>query len=290
MTLPAETYNAIYVSGRSNYNKGFREIKTHYKEISETISSQTKSNTYSWLGEWPAVREWIGERYIKELSKHGYTIRNRKWESTVKVERDDIEDDQLGTYAPMFKALGTLTAKHPDKLIFDLLMDGFTENCYDGKPFFAADHPVGGDSVSNTTGSSGPLWFLLDTNQPLKPLIFQRRRPPSFLALQSSERAVLRHEYLYGVDFRYSGGYGFWQMAYGGKGAFTKAALRSARKAMRLYKKENGEPLEIEPNLLVVGPSNSDAAADILDVKQDVQGATNVEHNKLKILMSSRLK
>ena len=30
-----------------------------------------------------------------------------------------------------------------------LLANGFTEKCYDGKAFFATDHPVGKDKASN---------------------------------------------------------------------------------------------------------------------------------------------
>ena len=289
MTLPTETYNALYVSGRANYNKGFKGITPSYPQIAEIVPSSTTSNTYSWLGDVPGLREWIGERYIKELEELGYTIRNRKWESTISVKRDDVEDNQLGTYAPRFSALGRATALHPDKLVFDLLKDGFTEKGYDEKPFFAADHPVGGASVSNTTGSSGALWFLLDTNQPLNPLIFQTRRQPSFMRLEKGERAIMRDEYLFGVDARYNGGYGFWQMAYGAKGTFTKAAFRAARKAMRLYKSDSGQFLGINPNLLVVGPSNADAARDVIVPDRDSQGATNTERNSVRILESAWL-
>ena len=42
-----------------------------------------------------------------------------------------------------------LRALHPDELVYGLLANGFTEKCYDGKAFFATDHPVGKDKASN---------------------------------------------------------------------------------------------------------------------------------------------
>ena len=39
--------------------------------------------------------------------------------------------------------MGEAAAQCPDTLCFDALKDGFHEKCYDGKPFFASDHPSG---------------------------------------------------------------------------------------------------------------------------------------------------
>lgn len=58
-------------------------------------------------------------------------------------------------------------------------------------------------------------WFLLALDQPVKPLVFQNRKPPEFVALDKpdSEAAFHRKKFKYGVDARYNVGFGFWQMA-----------------------------------------------------------------------------
>lgn len=58
-------------------------------------------------------------------------------------------------------------------------------------------------------------WFLLALNEPVKPLVFQMRKPPEFVALDNpqNEQAFLRRRFLYGVDARYNVGYAFWQLA-----------------------------------------------------------------------------
>lgn len=52
------------------------------------------------------MREWIGDKVVKSLAAFNYTIRNKDWEATVEVDRNDIEDDQIMGYA--------LQAKEPD--------------------------------------------------------------------------------------------------------------------------------------------------------------------------------
>jgi phage major head subunit gpT-like protein len=58
-------------------------------------------------------------------------------------------------------------------------------------------------------------WYLMCTTQAIKPLIYQVRKEPEFVALDnpSDPQAFLRRRFLYGVDFRANVGYGLWQMA-----------------------------------------------------------------------------
>ena len=45
--------------------------------------------------------------------------------------------------------LGASAASHPDELVYALLASDFEAKCYDGKAFFATDHEVGKNAVSN---------------------------------------------------------------------------------------------------------------------------------------------
>ncbi|MGP9792161.1 Mu-like prophage major head subunit gpT family protein, partial [Roseinatronobacter sp. NSM] len=72
----------------------------------------------------------------------GFTITNRKFESTISISRDDISDDRLGVFAPMIQSMGYEAAIHPDHVVFGLLAAGFDTLCYDGQNFFDTEHPV----------------------------------------------------------------------------------------------------------------------------------------------------
>lgn len=143
MIINQSSLAGLHVSYSAAYNKAFEGIQTNYERIATTVPSTTAATNYAWLGQIPQMREWIGEREIQNLSAYDYIIKNRKFEMTVGVPRDMIEDDQYGVYAPAFSSMGTEAAQHPDQLCFEALKNGFTEKCYDGKPFFATDHPSG---------------------------------------------------------------------------------------------------------------------------------------------------
>ena len=55
----------------------------------------------------------------------------------------------LSIYAPQAQMAGYSARRFPDELVFGLVNNGFATECFDGKNFFAADHPVGGMNVSN---------------------------------------------------------------------------------------------------------------------------------------------
>ena len=133
---------ALFTGFKKNFEDAKSAAPSQYTKIATVIQSTTKSNTYGWLGKFPSLRKWIGDRVINSMAAHGYTITNDDWESTVGVDRNDIEDDEIGIYAPLFAEMGRAAGVHPDEQVFALLKAGFTSPCFDGQYFFDTDHPV----------------------------------------------------------------------------------------------------------------------------------------------------
>lgn len=206
-------------------------------------------------------REWVGDRVVNQLAVYGWTIANKKFETTVGLKREVIEDDRYGVYGPMFKQMGIVTKKHPDRLIFPLLNAGFASPCYDGQNFFSATHPVSDENdnpatASNVQAGTGPAWFLLDATKALRPVIWQKRIPYEFQALTSPQDEIVfvREEYLYGVRARVNAGYGLWQTAFGSQAPLNAANYGAARMAMMKLRGDRGSILGVTPNVLVVPP------------------------------------
>lgn len=276
---------------KASFQRGFAGVTPLWGKVATLVPSSTASEDYGWLGKIPGMREWIGDRQINNLKQHDYNIKNKSFENTVGVDRDHIDDDQFGIYAPMMETLGQTAAEHPDILVFGLLAAGFATRCYDGQYFFDADHPViGADgetaSVSNLQAGSDAPWFLLDTRRPLKPLIYQERKKPNFVALNqdTDENVFMRKEYLYGVDSRCNVGFGFWQMAFGSKAALSAENFEAAYAAMGAFKGDHGSPLGVRPNLLVVGPGLSGAARQIVEAQLINGGDSNTNYKRVDLL------
>lgn len=142
MVVNQSNLHGLGVGFSTAFNIGFEGTPTTWAKVATRVPSSTKEQEYSWLGQFPQMREWIGSREIQQLVMHGYTIRNKTFESTIAVPREDIEDDNYGTYGSVFTRLGEAAAQHPDTLVWGLLMEGFAKKCYDDKEFFSDQHPI----------------------------------------------------------------------------------------------------------------------------------------------------
>lgn len=288
MLVTATSLAALETNLRGEFTKGLTGVEAQWPKIATEIPSSGASNTYGWVDGWPKLREWIGDRVIKRLAKSGYVLTNRDFEGTVGVQRNHIQDDQLGVYGPMSRELGQSATEWPDELVFSLLPKGFDTPCYDGQNFFDDEHPVGGETVSNMQAGAGEPWYLLDTRRPLKPLIWQPRQKPQFVALDDmkAENAFMRKEFLYGVDARGESGYAFWQQAFGSKAALTAANYEAAVKAMKSQRNEENRPLNVKPNMIVVGPGNVAAAKKLFKAVLINGGDTNTLYDDVEIVES----
>lgn len=280
--------SAMFKSFNTLFNEAFNGVTTTWDKIAMRVPSSGKENTYPWLSNLPKMREWVGDREVKNLSLSDYTIKNKRYEDTVEVDRQDIEDDNLGVYNPIFSAFGSEAALHVDELVFSLLKLGGSTVCHDGQYFFDTDHSVAGASVSNHGGGSGTEWYLLDTSRPVKPIIFQDRVAPEFTALDKADdqNVFMKDKYLYGLRCRRNVGFGLWQLGYASKQTLDATNFAAAVAAMESFKNDEGRPLGVRPTLLVVPPSLRAAALTLLKAEKAAGGATNIYAGTADVLVS----
>lgn len=291
---------ALITSLRTGYSKSFQDAlaatPTDWAKIATRVPSSNTSNAYGWLGQFPKLREWVGDRVIKDMAASGYQITNKLFEGTVGVKRTDIEDDNVGIYTPLFSEMGRAAAAHPDELVFGLLAQGESTLCYDGQNFFDTDHPVypnvdgtgTATTVSNLQAGSGAPWYLLDCSRSLKPLIFQERTTPELESLTSTqdEAVFMRDEYRFGVRYRCNAGFGFWQMAYKSKAALTEANFNAAMAAMMQIQADGGRPLGVRPTHLLVGPSLRADALKLVESQLTGGGDSNPNYKAVQVIVS----
>jgi phage major head subunit gpT-like protein len=206
MIINAANLDLAFRGFQTVYDEARLAAPSHAMEIAMAVPSSARDETYGWLGAFPQLREWVGPRQVKNLTARGFTIENRKFESTVSVSRADIADDRLGVFKPMFSEMGTIAARHPDELVFGLLKAGFDSPCFDGQNFFDADHPLEDAkgapvTVSNMQAGAGPGWYLLDVSRGVRPIIWPEREGYEFTSVNRHDDAhVFTHDAcMYGV-------------------------------------------------------------------------------------------
>ncbi|QRF51647.1 hypothetical protein D4A92_09470 [Rhizobium rosettiformans] len=292
MDINASTLRAIYTGLSTAYNARFSAVQTFYTTVAMTVPSSTAMNEYPRLDDIPGFREWLGDRIVHDLGAQTYVIKNRTFEKTIGIKREQIDDDQIGIFTPVAGQMGQDAAQFPDQLIWPLFKTGETVKCYDGQYFFDTDHPGyneagGAISVSNFTDGAGPAWYLVDDTQVMKPLVYQTRRPFVLTPLQSPDdpNVFYQNKFVWGVDGRCNAGFGLWQLAHKSKATLNEANYEAARTALSTIRRRDGSPLNIRGAKLIVPPALEGVARKLVAAETAANGATNVWNRSADVVV-----
>lgn len=291
MIINTPNLQTVFQAYKGAFQMGFESAATTWERVATLINGTALTFEYGFLGQFPQLRQWIGDRQIKSMQQYVYRVENVPYEGTIGVPRRLIEADQHGILTPVFQAHGEAARTHPDALVWAALAAGTASLCYDGQYFFDTDHPENGASVSNTGGGGGTAWYLMCTNRFLKPLIFQQRKEYGIVSQTdpSDPAAFMRGEYLFGVDGDCAPAYGMWQMAYHSKQTLDETGYTAARAAIMSRMSDQGRPLGLVPNLLVVPPSLEVAARKLVVMTTLANGAQNPLAGTADVLVSPYL-
>lgn len=155
--LPANL-GAMFLNFSTVFQTAFASAPSFVDRVAMTVPSTSRATLHGWMDKMPDVREWIGPRVIQNAKLQRRLIENKKYELTIGIPEDDIEDDQVGLYTPQVQMMGQSMAQFADKQIAALI--NANPLAYDGKPFWAEDHPVNTyDSGMGTQSNivDGPL-------------------------------------------------------------------------------------------------------------------------------------
>lgn len=113
-------------------------------KIAATFSSNQESEIYRWLGSFPVMREWIGNRQSKGMPIYEHEIRNKLYECTVDFDKNDFRAEKSEQIRMRLGEAGQVPRQHRQELLSTLIEANGV--AYDGQNFFDTDHTLGGDS------------------------------------------------------------------------------------------------------------------------------------------------
>lgn len=120
------------------------------------MTSDQATETYAWLGNSPALREFIGGRTPAELRENSFQISNKDYEGSITIKSKDMRRDKLGMINVRVNQLADRAMDHPAKLMSNLILAAEATTCYDGQYFFDTDHAEG-DSGSQSNDLTGAI-------------------------------------------------------------------------------------------------------------------------------------
>ena len=98
--------SALRVGFQREFQDALSSAPSQWDRLSTRVPSSSAGNTYGWIGQFPKLREWSGDRSFKNIKEHGYSVMNNLYEATVDIPRTAVEDDDIGVYAPLFREMG----------------------------------------------------------------------------------------------------------------------------------------------------------------------------------------
>jgi phage major head subunit gpT-like protein len=128
-----------------------------------TIRSTNSSEKYGWLQDTPIMQKFLDDKQQKGLLDYSLTVANTPYEATIKVDKFDLKDDNVGAAFARVKDLATRAKTYPIKLAMDALINGDATTgdagaAYDGTAFFDTTRTIGDsgtiDNIDAGTGST----------------------------------------------------------------------------------------------------------------------------------------
>lgn len=148
MDINRNTLGALFTGFKNNFATGFDTAPDTWSKFATAVQSSTAASIYPFLEQFGGMREWKGDRQIKNLTGRKIEVVNRDFEDTVAIPGNDIEDDMYGIYSTMIAQMGY----HAGKIWQDLAVEALTAstNWIDGSAFFATNRKYGSETISNT--------------------------------------------------------------------------------------------------------------------------------------------
>jgi phage major head subunit gpT-like protein len=106
-----------------------------------------------WVGSMPVVQQWLGELNAKEFESYEYAVKNKDWATSILVNENDVDDDQLGIYGKFPAMLAKRLLSHIESLAINLLINGTSGLAFDGIAFFS--NASGKRTIDNLLGGTG---------------------------------------------------------------------------------------------------------------------------------------
>jgi len=152
MNLTRTDLDALFTAFNAALNKGLAQAWTGYTRWAMPVTSSGAAERYPLALVTGSMREWIGDRVVNSLDTAKLDVVNRDFEHTEAVSRNDIEDDNIGFYAPLFEAMGVDAANLWGRLATEALCGN--GNWADGNAFFSSRSLSRKSTVNNAVSGA----------------------------------------------------------------------------------------------------------------------------------------
>lgn len=222
----------------------------------------------------------------------------REWADNLTVRTEDLSAKNMDRFRMDAKSMVSKIPRWTDLQVARLLKSGgiaFTEPSFDGKPYFASDHPMdlAGEAISPysnlDSGGNGSYWYIFDTRS-VKPVLRNWKVKPRETQLgPDSEYAQLHFEVMWNLYTSAGFGLGPWFWGYASNQALDETHFEAAQLAFEStpsYSKTDGDDAQmvVMADTIVVGKSNRLKAKKLFQTETINGGDKNPMFDAVKVV------
>ncbi len=161
MDINQTNLDILFRNVQVRFSELYQQTPTWFQNVATTIPSGTRAEDYAWMDRLPIMRQWLGPRVINSVSNLTRRLVNVPYESTIRLSKWDVEDDQYGVFNMAVDVQASEVKKWPDVLVRDAiangalstLITGVDNRGFDGVPVFSTQHPV----LAGVDGNAGTI-------------------------------------------------------------------------------------------------------------------------------------
>jgi phage major head subunit gpT-like protein len=224
----------------------------------------------------------------------------KEWHDNITVRTEDLNAKNLDQYRMDARGMMNKIPDWTDLQVAKLLKSGgvaFVEPSFDGKPYFAADHPMdlAGENISPYSnldnGGGGQFWYLFDTRK-VKPVLRNWKVKPRETQLgPDSEYAQIHYEVMWKLYTSAGFGLGPWFWGYASNQTLDEAHFEAATlqfEGVPSYSKIDSDDalaqMVVMADTIVVGKSNRLKAKKLFETETINGGDKNPMFGAVKVV------
>lgn len=160
---------------KSTFLEAMSKAPNVYLNHCAVVSSDAPDEKYAWLGALPIPRELLGAREFQQFNEFSHTVTNLGYELSFIIDRDSFADDQVGSIQGRIAELAEAYAQFKDSQFATLLINGETDNAFDGVTFHDTTRTINDsgtiDNSTTSAAASGTVPTLTELANALEDII-----------------------------------------------------------------------------------------------------------------------
>lgn len=161
--MPITTLAQMEKELKASFYQVYEQYDDSFASFVTEMVSDSDEELYTFLMSFPEIHEWKDSRIIQRIRDYPWTLRNKKFEGTIAVTQDEIDDGKANGHLIEARQLGEAAAGFFDDMIVALIEENGL--CFDGQNFFDTDHKLGSETAwANTRSGTGTSYAQITTD------------------------------------------------------------------------------------------------------------------------------